>query len=459
MVLSSVQLLFRVILLVVLLGGWSLQAKDILLVIYLESIDNVDQDVTLGFDKIGLVGSKDTVFINPEISKLNSLAISGKQLILAQTSLNEGEYDRIIFYLNDVTTKIDQAKVSPTINKEGYPLLIDLHLSDYGENGIFLKWQPNYHEIEQTEYQLNFSVITKQLPPIGSMVLVTNAGSQSVVVLDRNSNQVVKSYRIGNNPTEMVYQLAQRYVYILITDDNVICAVDLNNMEMIKKISTNYNSRPTRLILSDDNQLLYVLNKAGNSVTVYDAINLSEIRQYLVDYDPIGLGYNPLTNKLYVSSSFNEYFTVVDPNSENRQLAVDRVVADFIIDPEEDLILSAGSNENVIVGYNLFNGATRLRVKTCGKVENMIYNSYNRTLYASVPSCQQITYIKPWDELEINTIELTDTPGRIATDPDFQNLYIPFPESNKIGIYNINSRRPVKIIPVGKSPHSILVPN
>jgi len=230
-------------------------------------------------------------------------------------------------------------------------------------------------------------------------------------------------------------------------------------MEMIKKISTNYNSRPTRLILSDDNQLLYVLNQAGNSVTVYDAINLSEIRQYLVDYDPISLGYNPLTNKLYVSSSFNEYFTVVDPNSENRQLAVDRVVADFIIDPEEDLILSAGSNENVIVGYNLFNGATRLRVKTCGKVENMIYNSYNRTLYASVPSCQQIAYLKPWDELEINTIELTDTPGRIATDLDFQNLYIPFPKSDKIGIYNINSRRPVKIIPVGKSPHSILVPN
>lgn len=454
-----VQIAIRVLLLVVLSGGFTQAADEIPLVIYLECTDNIDQDVTLSFDKIGLVGAGDTVFVTPDIKRVNSLDISGTQIILAQTKLNRGEYDRAVFYLSDVTTKIDHAKVHPVIEEKGYPLLIDVRLSDYCQNSLSLNWQPNYRELDQTAYNLNFSVIDKPLPPIGSQILVTATGTQSLVVLDRNSYQVVKSYYIGQNPTEMVYQPAQRYVYVLITDDNVICAVDLNSMELVKKVSTNYNSQPSRLILSDDNQSLYVLNKAGNNVAVFDLASLSETRQYLTDYDPVAIGLDDVTGKLFVSSSFNEYFTVVSNHSEIGKLSIDRVVSDFIVYADDHLILAAGANDNMVTGYNSYNGSTRFRVKVCSRVENMIYNSYNRTLYASIPRCRQIAYIKPYDELEINTIELSDQPGRIATDAEFKNLYIPFPETDKIGIYNINSRRPVKIIPVAQSPHSVLVPN
>lgn len=459
MVMKSVKILIWLVALICARGGVTAVSAQTPFIIYLECIDNVDQDVTISFDRIGMVSGNDTTYFTPNVNRINSLDISGLQLVFAEGALSDKVYDRIIFYIKEVSTKIDHARLTPKINAEGYPLLIDLHLAKYAENSLFIKWQPNYHEVDSNFYRLNFSIVKKHLPPIGSLLLVTNSGSQSLTVVDRNSQQVVKSIVVGQNPTEMIYLSSQRYVYVLITGDNVICVVDLNSMELIKELSTNYNSEPIRLVLSGDEKYLYVLNKAGNSVTVYDAFNLLEISQYLVDFDPTDLEVNELTGQLFVSSGFNEYFSVIDANNNKRQLNVERVPAEFILIPDEELIISAGANDNSIAGYNLNNGATKFRVKVCDRIENMIYNHDIKTLYASIPGCTQISYIKPQDELEINTLNLKETPGRIATDLEFQNLYVTFPGSNKIGIYNINSRRLVKFVPVGEKPYTVLVPN
>lgn len=120
--------------------------------------------------------------------------------------------------------------------------------------------------VETTPYQTLLSRDSKYL-------FVSNWSSESVSVIDTNSNRVIRTLRVGMNPNDMKLSADGR-LFVACSNDNTVHVIDTQKLEVLERLSTTLTplapegSTPDALAIDDDRKLLYIANADNNSITV-----------------------------------------------------------------------------------------------------------------------------------------------------------------------------------------------
>ena len=107
----------------------------------------------------------------------------------------------------------------------------------------------------------------------GRRLFVSNWSSESVSVIDTETNRVSRTLHVGMNPNDMKLSDDGR-LFVACSNDNSIHVIDTKTLEVVERLSTTLTplapegSTPDALEIDERRKLLYVANADNNSIAV-----------------------------------------------------------------------------------------------------------------------------------------------------------------------------------------------
>lgn len=201
----------------------------------------------------------------------------------------------------------------------------------------------------------------KALSNDGRYILISCMSSNKVAIIDTYFKSFIKEIAVGQFPTEIVISNELNQAFVLNKNSSSISVIDLGDMKIINEIKTMDN--PVHLTISDDNRTLFynddisgkvysvsvpqlpqkinndnseeqtanlvfqanniakisqcinnlfILNRAENSLLVYNLAGKKLIKTIEVGSKPVDMKIFPDKNKLYVLSAGDNLIDIID---------------------------------------------------------------------------------------------------------------------------------------------------
>lgn len=124
------------------------------------------------------------------------------------------------------------------------------------------------------------------------------------------SSGPMASIQVGTHPAHVVVDRAGRRAFVTNAGDNTIAVVDLPRRVVVRTISTG--RYPHGLRLSPNGRELYVANVQDGSISVIDTDNLAEVGRIPVGRTPVQVGFTPDGSRVYVSLRDENNVAIID---------------------------------------------------------------------------------------------------------------------------------------------------
>jgi len=141
-------------------------------------------------------------------------------------------------------------------------------------------------------------------------IYVANAGSDSVSVVDAQTNALVSTIPVGKHPSALAVNNTTNRAYVANTWSNTLTVIDTLTDQTWSTIATG--NSPAGLAINPSTNRIYVSNSKDNSVSVIDTTNHQLVATIAVGLEPLGITINPATNTLYVANSAGGTVSVID---------------------------------------------------------------------------------------------------------------------------------------------------
>ncbi|WP_253444271.1 MULTISPECIES: YncE family protein [unclassified Halomonas] len=134
------------------------------------------------------------------------------------------------------------------------------------------------------------------------------------------SGAPLASIDVGSHPAHVVSDREGRFAFVTNAGDNSVSVVDLEAKESVATIATG--EYPHGLRLSPDGQELYVANVLDGSVSIIDVEAREEVARLPVGQAPVQVGFTPDGTRVFVSLRDENRVAVIDTN---RREVVERI--------------------------------------------------------------------------------------------------------------------------------------
>ena len=158
--------------------------------------------------------------------------------------------------------------------------------------------------------------------PVTNRAVVTNFGDDTVSIIDLAGQTVVATVAVGpKDPKDPAFRYSPRAVTIDITDNLAIVAnlnsggislIDLNTNTMILPAQLVVGASPISVGYYPDSNYALVANNQSSSVTVIDIKNRVLIRNIGVGVGPVDIAMNLKNKRAYVANAQTNNVSVID---------------------------------------------------------------------------------------------------------------------------------------------------
>ncbi|MBD3336628.1 MAG: hypothetical protein GF355_14040 [Candidatus Eisenbacteria bacterium] len=430
-------------------------AQDARLVIYVRVADEYPPDLTLTLAALHLSGATSPVSLNPRQQRLNAPDVAGRTVRLVDQIVPPGAYESLILQFQEIEGMVGKAHVrlpdrpAATVVKPG------LDLEPGAARLLVVEWRPHPLDPDTSIYRPYLRAVQPDIPPLGSLVFVSNSGADYISIIDRQDRAVVGVLRTGEGPSGLAFSPRSQRLFIACTGSDEILAVDALSRRVIRAAKLSFGDEPTRILLSDDEETLFVLNSGSRVLSVLDAAALQELSRVPLPEGPGGMAVDPRTGRLYVSAELAGEILVFDPalGREVRRLSIPAGPGEIALDPTAGQLHVASPLQKQVLVLDLDSGGIAARFTLCSPPSGMVFDSRSRRLYAAASHCRELAILMPSANLMVDTARLPAEPGLIELDRDARELLIALPDRNQLLVYSLTGLRPEAQIEVGDAPY------
>jgi len=438
---------------------------------------------------------------------IHSLSVKGRQTILAEKHLPEGNYTKLQLLLADVSIKKNDRIAALAFPLESIEIPVSISVNRNKNASLFLLWNIDASIIDN--YLFNPAFIIKQTAPDVSslLVYVTNEFSNNVSVINRHSGEVVSNIMVGKNPRGIATSVSRERtkIYVANAGSNSISVINPDTQKVENEIPVRFGREPEGIAVcrvASDNELIVVTNFSSDSVSVFDSTSSQEIEKIDVGRSPITVAADPPAGELsstrslsleeimtlrsyrerfcniYVANYNSNTVSVISMDlsakrsSETVTLNVDWNPIAISIDYSRGRVYIAnyGSDKiSVINILELIKGNEQSSVSSINHVAEsitgIIPDPVLDRLYLLKQSSDEIIILKPFDKslasLQtimppiIGVIPVGSAPRAFVLDPEIRKFYVANQGSGTVSVIDKISKRQESIIPVGTKPYGM----
>lgn len=223
----------------------------------------------------------------------------------------------------------------------------------------------------------------------------TATGFLQLFQIDDFQKGLVAEIAVGAHPAHVVSDLSGRHAFVTNAGANSVSVVDLQTRKNIASIATGKS--PHGLRLSPDGKELYVANVQDGSVSVLDVSTREEVARIAVGKAPVQVGFTPDGMRVFVSLRDENSVAVIDTQSRKvlATVPVGRLPIQVHATPDGRLVLVANEGSKaapdnrvsvidtdrleVVATYQVGQGAHGVTVDDSGRFA-FITNIYDDSL-------------------------------------------------------------------------------
>ncbi len=151
------------------------------------------------------------------------------------------------------------------------------------------------------------------LSPDGRTLLTTNAGSNSVSIVDADSLYETGRINVGDGPSSALIDPSGKRAFVFNTLADSISVIDLPNRSIVTTLVTE--PWPVRGQFNRQGNALYVIQKLSSYVTVINPNSLAVTKRNHVGIGAISIKVDSVNDQLYVGKQLENRLAAYDPFS------------------------------------------------------------------------------------------------------------------------------------------------
>jgi len=474
--------------------------------IYLNGPDAASVDITFDLLAVNIVAEGGVLReLTNTPRPINALSLINRQILLAETALPEGKYEKLRLTVKRAFVKRKEA-ADLALPPEGIEIPINITVTQNQNTTLFLKWDADASISEGYQFKPAFAV-RSQRPELSTlMVYATNENSNNVSVINRQTDEVISTVMVGKKPRGIAAGLRRQHVrvYVVNSKSNSISVIDPTTNTVETEIPIRFGQEPEGIAVasvSPEREFIFVTNYGSNSVSVIDALTYQEMEKVNVGNGPIAVAVDPPIETLaraqflsfedanllrnerenflraYVANRNSKVVTVLKMEvSSGRIVDVASINVEWNpvaldVDFQRGKVYVANygfDNLSVISIPELIRGNNASAVSAISGVGHsntgVVADPSLERIYLLKEVPGEVMIIRPMleDQSPIKTITpivgrvpVGSLPRSLMLDPEARKLYVVNRGSDSVSVIDKTTRKEEKVIPVGRKPYGI----
>jgi YVTN family beta-propeller protein len=377
------------------------------------------------------------------------------QIRLAEADLPPGNYARLEWRFSGAWVAGDRKMYSLALPGEDGTLemAVDLVVPEDRRTAFFAEWEPDRSVIETYRFEPRFSVRGQRMVMADVQAYVACAGSDVVMVLDREQDTVAAVVGVGRGPLGVASDPVHRRVYVANSGSADISVIDAAAGRVISTVA-NSGCSPADIALSTDGRWLLAVNPDMDNVSVIDTQVLALVRQITVGRRPAGIVFDPGRGFFYVSSAEANTVSVLDParSAPVRTVRVGLQPGGLAVFDSTLFVANTGSDSLSVVETPGFAVATTIPTPRAPRW--VVPGPADRLCMTSAGSNEVALVYAPM-RMVLKSLPGGAAPGRMAADLERRKLYLANEGSAEVTVLDLASGRVRAVLPVGRQPRGV----
>ncbi len=276
--------------------------------------------------------------------------------------------------LSSIYSQVDEPVISESVGKPflpvgSYPVGIGinsvtnkLYVANQFSNTVTVI-DGNTNTIETTIPVDNFPY-ELEVNPYTNRIYVTNRGSNTVSVIDGSTNQRLSNINVGVSPVGISINPSDNRIYV----SNLGLGKESSYLSIIDGISNKVTNTVELtglfygVAVNPLTKMIYLSNLKNHTVSVLDEKTNNIINNITVGYIPTGININYKKNLIYVANYGSDSISVIDGNTNkiNSTIKVGQNPVDIVVNPLTNKIYVSNNRDNTV---SVIDGVTNKKIK------------------------------------------------------------------------------------------------
>jgi len=378
-----------------------------------------------------------------------------RQRLLASGRVPPGSYVGLSFKVKKAILKVEDGDADLLVPE--VPVRTDFPFNVIRKRAHVISLSFKYRESVSGGFSFSpvFSPFIPTRPIISLAGYVSNTISNNISVFDKKLGQVVGMIATGKGPAGMALDQRSKKVYVAISGEDEIVAIDITGGELTNRIKLPTGDRPQELALAPDGRTLLSLNVGTNSVSFIDPSSLFELNRVNVGMGPRSILIDPNGRRAYVFNTFSGTISVLD-------IANRAIVTTFSTDPGPLRGQFNRRGDNLYVIHELSSYLTVVDPISFRILKRFSVGPGMNFIKVDVRTDQVYigrkndTFVGVYNPLSFVSVDFIKTGGTIdnmAIDGEENNLYLVSSEMKSLMVSNLVRKRIVFEMDVGEGPY------
>ena len=200
---------------------------------------------------------------------------AGRQRLLASGRLPPGSYSGFVFRITRAALKGERGDVALAVPDPPARLAFPFTVAGQQASLVWLALKYQESVTDGAGFSPVFSAVVPSMPIVGHAAFVTNAGSNTITVVDKHLGQAVAVIDTCAGPAGMALDRYRRRLYVACSKDDEIRAIDVATGEVIDRTRLSPGDRPREVALTPDGLTLLSVNTGSGSISFFNAPSLT----------------------------------------------------------------------------------------------------------------------------------------------------------------------------------------
>ena len=304
-----------------------------------------------------------------------------------------------------------------------------------------------------------FTVTAPGRPVTGLVGYVSNYGSNTLTVFDKQYKEVVGFIATGAGPKGMAFDQQRKRAYVALAGEDGVEVLDITKGEVIRRIRLKQGDSPAEVALTPDGRLLLTVNSGSNTASIVDPLSFTELKRVDVGDTPSSILLDPTGVRAYVFNTFSTSITVIDIASRS-------VVAVLSSEPglsrgqfnrRGDVLYTIHELGSSLRLLQAFSSVVQQRVHVGMGLSALKVDAATDLIYAGKRNDAEIEIYEPMSMTSNNSIASIRMEGGgtdyMTIDGEENNLYVVNGATRTLQVINLISREITAELDVGEEPY------
>jgi YVTN family beta-propeller protein len=379
---------------------------------------------------------------------------AGRQRLLGTAHLPAGRYTKLSTRIRQASLK--SATGAAALATSTDPVVTPIEFTVLAGRTSVLWVQFTYDGSIADGYRFEpiFTVVTPSAPVISRAAFVASAAANAVLVVDKSSAFVVGAVDTCAHPSGLALDQQRRLLYVACSAGDEVDTIDVASQRVVERLPLSPGDAPQEAALTPDGTTLVCVNAHSNTVTLLRTSPLTVLERISVGSGPGSLVIAPTGSRAFVFNTLSGSISVVDIS---RRIVVATIATDsaplrgqFNSTGDRLVVIYERSPYIVVLDPIRLNVITRTRLHAgidCLKADNR-----RDLLYTGGLRDRLIEFYNPTALLPIDAMSIPGGAAYLTIDAADDRLWIASPDTKRVLVGSLATRKVVAEIDVGDGP-------